>query len=232
MVTPLDLQEQEQVDALKAFWRRYGGWITWVLVAALAAYAGWNGWQIYQQRQAAQAAAMFDELDRAAAAADVDKVSRVFADLRERYPGTAFAQQGGLVAAKALADKERLEPSRGALAWVAEHAVDPEIRAVAHIRLAGVLLDEKKFDEALRHLEPSKVSGFEALAADRRGDVLAALGRTAEAVAAYQAAWRDLPVAQDYRRVLEAKLAALGAPADAKVAPGGAVAPAAAGASR
>ena len=45
MATSLDLQEQEQVDALKAFWKQYGNLITWVLTLALAAFAAWNGWQ-------------------------------------------------------------------------------------------------------------------------------------------------------------------------------------------
>ena len=211
MATPLDLQEQEQVDALKAFWQRYGNLITWVLVAVLGAFAAWNGWQLYQRKQAEQAGAMFDELDRAAAAADADKVARVFADLKDRYPSTVYAQQAGLVAAKALVDKGKPDDARAALAWVAEKGSHEDLSALARLRLAGVLLDAQKYDEALAQLDAAKLGGFAALGSDRRGDVLVAQGRSADAVAAYQAAWKGMPESLDYRRLVEAKLTALGA---------------------
>jgi predicted negative regulator of RcsB-dependent stress response len=211
MATPLDLQEQEQVDALKAFWQRYGNLITWVLVLVLGAFAAWNGWQLYQRKQAEQAGAMFDELDRAAAAADVDKVARVFADLKERHPRTVHAQQAGLVAAKVQLDKGKEDDARATLAWVADTGRHEDLAALARLRLAGVLLDAKKYDEALAQLDAAKLGGFAALGADRRGDVLAAQGRATDAVAAYQAAWKGIPESMDYRRLVEAKLTALGA---------------------
>ena len=211
MVTPLDLQEQEQVDALKAFWRRYGNLITWVLVLVLGGFAAWNGWQLYQRKQAEQAGAMYDELERAAAAADVEKVSRVFADIKERYARTVYAQQAGLLAAKVQLDKDKADDARATLAWVAESGRHPDLSALARLRLAGVLLDARKYDEALVQLEPSRLGAFAALGADRRGDVLLAQGRQADAQAAYQAAWKELPDSIDYRRLVEAKLSALGA---------------------
>lgn len=211
MANPLDLQEQEQVDALKAFWQRYGNLITWVLVLVLGGFAAWNGWQLYQRKQAEQAGAIFDELDRAAAAADVDKVSRAFADLKERYPRTVYAQQGGLVAAKVLLDKGKADDARATLSWVVDSGRHEDLAALARLRLAAVLLDAKKYDEALAQLDASRLGAFAALGADRRGDVLVAQGRSADAVAAYQAAWKGLPESLDYRRLVEAKLTALGA---------------------
>ena len=211
MATSLDLQEQEQVDALKAFWQRYGNLITWVLVLVLGAFAAWNGWQLYQRKQAEQAGAMFDELDRAATADDAEKVARVFADLKERYPRTVYAQQAGLVAAKVLIDKGKPDDARATLTWVADSGRHEDLSALARLRLAGVLLDAQKYDEALAQLDATKLGGFAALGADRRGDVLVAQGRSADAVAAYQSAWKGLPESLDYRRLVEAKLTALGA---------------------
>lgn len=211
MATQLDLQEQEQLDAVKAFWKQYGNLITWVLLLAVGAFAAWNGWNWYQRDQASKAAAMFDELDRSARAGDAERVGRIFADLRERFPRTAFAQQGGLVAAKVQADKGRIDDARASLAWVAQHGADDDLRSLAHLRAAGLLLDAKKPDEALKELDAAKSPAFEPLVADRRGDVLAAQGKKAEAVAAYQAAYKGLPESQDYRRVVEAKLTAAGA---------------------
>ena len=81
MATHLDLEEQEQLDQLKAFWNTYGTLITWVVLIAAAAVLSWNGWQYYQRRQAAQAAALYDELDRAVQSGEADRVQR---GLRER----------------------------------------------------------------------------------------------------------------------------------------------------
>lgn len=211
MATQLDLQEQEQLDALKAFWNRQGNLITWLLVLVLAAYAGWNGWQWYQRDQAAKAGAMFDELDRAARAGDAERSGRIFADLQARYPRTAQAQQGGLLAARVQFDKGQADAARATLAWVAEHAVEDEMRTVARLRLAALQAEGKQYDEALKTLQAATATGFEGLVADRRGDVLLAQGKPAEARAAYEAAHQALGERVDYRRLVEAKLTALGA---------------------
>ena len=211
MASPLDLQEQEQLDDLKAFWKTYGNLITWVLVLALGAFAAWNAWNSYQREQGFKAGAMFDELERAAQAGDVDKTTRVFADLKERYPGTAFTQQGGLAAAKLQFEKGKPDLAKASLTWVAETGAEEELRAIARLRLAGLLLDGKKYDDALRQLDGAKAAGFEALVADRRGDVLAAQGKAEEAKAAYQSAWKLMDEKVEYRRLIDAKLTALGA---------------------
>jgi len=226
MATQLDLQEQEQLDALKAFWKTYGNLVTWLLILALAAVAGWNGWNWWQRDQAVKAGAMFDELERAAVAGDADRTGRIFGDLKERFPRTAFTQQGGLAAAKVQFDKGQVDAAMGTLTWLAENASEDEIRTIARLRLAGLLSDGKKYDEALKQIDAAKAAGFEALAQDRRGDVLSAMGKPAEARAAYQAAWAAMEEKVEYRRLVEAKLTALGAP------PAAAAASAASGAAR
>lgn len=211
MASPLDLQEQEQLDALKSFWKTYGNLITWVLVAALGAYGAWNGWQWYQRDQGLKAGAMYDELDRAVTAGDVERASRVFGDLRTRFGGTAWAAQGGLATARLQFDKGQADASRATLAWVAEQAAQDELRAIARLRLAALDLEAKKHAEALAHLDAIKVEAFAALAADRRGDVLAAQGKAAEAKATYQKAYAAMDEKAEFRRIVEAKLTALGA---------------------
>lgn len=220
MATQLDLQEQEQLDALKAFWNKQGNLITWTLVLVLGAFAAWNGWNYWQREQALKAGAMFEELDRAAAAGDADKAGRVFADLKQRFPGTAFAQQGGLTAAKVQVAKGQADAAKATLTWVAENGVEDEMRTIARLRLAAVQADAKQYDEALKTLDAAKAEGFEGLVADRRGDVLLAQGKKDEARAAYQAAYKALDEKVDYRRLVEAKLTTLGAaPAAAASAP-------------
>ncbi len=215
MANSLDLQEQEQLDDLKAFWKSYGNLITWVLTACLLAFAGWNAWGWYQRDQATRASAMFDELDKAATAGDADRAGRVFGDLKARFGGTAFAQQGGLLAARVQFDKGQADAARASLGWVAENAQEDEYRSIARLRLAGLLLEAKQYDAALKALDA--VAGkdgakeFAALAADRRGDVLLAQGKKDEARAAYQIAFKTMSDKLDYRRLVEAKLTALGA---------------------
>jgi predicted negative regulator of RcsB-dependent stress response len=217
MATQLDLQEQEQVDALKAFWSQYGNLITWTLTLALAAFAGYNYWQKHQRDQSALAGTMFDELERAAAAGDADKTGKVFGDLKEHYPRTIYAVQGGLLAARVQNDKAKPEAALASLAWVAEHG-DDEYKAVARLRWAGLLADAKKYDEALAQLDLIKVPAFAALASDRRGDVLLIQGKKDAAKAAYLAAWNGMDATVKYRFVVESKLTALAAAPSASAA--------------
>ena len=217
MATHLDLEEQEQLDQLKAFWKQYGNLITWTLTLVLAGFAAWNGWNWWQREQAVKASAMYDELDKAAQAGDAERAGGIFKDMRERFPRTAFTEQGGLLAAKVQVDKNQSDAALATLTWVAENAVETEYRTVARLRLAGLLVDRKKYDEALKQLEGADAKEFEALVADRRGDVLLAQGKTEEAKAAYTQAWKAMDEKVGYRRLIDAKLTSLGAapPAEA-----------------
>src|SRR5262245_18544536 len=120
MATHLDLDEQEQLDQLKSFWKQYGNLITWTLAIALLGYAGWQGWNYWQRDQAAKAAAMFDALEVAASAGDAEKSTRVFSDMKDRFPRTAFTQQAALLAAKVQSQKGQADAARASLTWAAE----------------------------------------------------------------------------------------------------------------
>ena len=223
MATNLDLEEQEQLDQLKAFWKKYGNLITWLLIAALGSYAAWNGWNWWQRDQGVKAGSMYDQLDKAVQAGDVDQAARVFADLKSRFPGTAFTEQGGLLTAKLQFEKGKADDALATLAWVESNATEAEYQTIARLRAAGVLLDQKKYDEALKRLDAivlkdAAAAEFGALADDRRGDVLLAQGKADDAKAAYTKAWTAMDAKVDYRRLIEAKLTALGAaPPTAKV---------------
>ena len=211
MANQLDLQEQEQLDDLKAFWKQYGNLITWVVTAVLLAFAGWNGWGLWQRDQATKAAALFEALDQAAASGDAQRTGQAFDDMKDRYPRTAFTQQGGLLAAKVQADKGQADRSKAILAWVADNALEDEYRTIARLRLAAQLLDAKQYDEAHKQLEGAKAPTFAGLVEDRRGDILMAQGKSDAAKTAYAAAYKALDEKVEYRRIVEAKLTALGA---------------------
>jgi predicted negative regulator of RcsB-dependent stress response len=205
-----DLEEQEQIEALKTWWRRNGRLVMLAVLAAALAFAAVTGWRQYQERQGTQASQLYAELERAAQAADAKKIDELARQIRERYSGTAYAPLAALLAAKSSFDAGDLKTSGEHLAWAMEHAADEETQAVARLRLAGVRLDEKQYDEALRLLGQKHPDAFAGLYADLRGDVLVAQGKLPEAKAAYTQALEKLDAEATYRLVVQAKLDGIG----------------------
>ncbi|MBB1076933.1 tetratricopeptide repeat protein [Rhodoferax sp. 4810] len=210
MANHLDLEEQEQLDQLKHFWKQYGNAITWALIAVLAAFASWNFYNYWQRSQANQAAALFDEVERSIQSGDTAKIDRVFSDMKERFAATTYAQQSGLLAAQHFAKAGKPDSAKAALTWVAEKSSDTGYQAIAKLRLAGVLMDAKDFDGALSQLGGKFPAGFEALVADRTGDILALQGNSAKASEQYLKAYKAFEPSTEYRRLVEVKLNALG----------------------
>jgi predicted negative regulator of RcsB-dependent stress response len=210
MANHLDLEEQEQLDEIKHFWKQYGNAITWVLIVVLGCYAAWNGYQYWQRSQAAQAAAMFDEVDRLAREGDADKLQRAFDDMKSRFASTAYAPQAGLLVAKTLYDAGKVDGAKDALTWVAEKSTDTGYASVGRLRLAGLLMDNKAYDEALKVLDTGMSEEFSALRADRRGDILLAQGKKPEAKDEFLKAFKLLDERTDYRRLVLVKLNSLG----------------------
>lgn len=210
MANHLDLEEQEQLDQIKHFWKQYGNAITWVLIVVLGAFASWNFYQYWQRSQAVQAAALFDEVDRAVQSSDLTRIDRVFADMKDRFPSTAYAQQSGLLVARQYVNLGKPDSAKAALTWVASKSSDAGYQAVAKLRLAAIFMEAKDFAAALGQLDGVFPPSFEPLVADRKGDVYALQGTKEKAVAEYQNAFRLFDAGTDYRRLVEVKLNALG----------------------
>jgi predicted negative regulator of RcsB-dependent stress response len=210
MASHLDLEEQEQLANFKHFWNQYGNLISWLVIVALLGYAGWIGWQTWQRKAGVEAAALYDELDRASQARDIAKVERVWADVQAQAGRMLQGQQAGLLAARALQEAGKTEAARAALAWVSNKTGDEALAAVARLRLAGLELDAKAPEAAIKALEAQPPAAFEGLFADRRGDALMVLGQRDAAREAYLKAHAALPEGADVRRIVEAKLSALG----------------------
>ena len=210
MASHLDLEEQEQLEELKHFWKRYGNLITWILIAVLAVVAGWNGYQYWQRNQSAQAAAMFDEVQKVAQTNDPDKLLRAFGDMKERYVRTAYAAQAGLQVGQILFDAGKVEAASDVLQWVVDQSSDPAYAAIARLRLAGVLVERKQDAQALKLLDVDLGPEFAALRADRRGDIFSLQGDKEKAKTEYLAAYKALDSQEQYRHLVEVKLNALG----------------------
>jgi predicted negative regulator of RcsB-dependent stress response len=219
MANQLDLEEQEQLAEIKHFWNTYGNLITWVMIVVFGSIAAWNGWNYWQRTQAAQASAMYDEVERAAQAGDTSRVERAFADMKDKFGGTTYAQQAGLLAAAVMVDKGNIDAAKATLGWVADKASDEGYRAVARLRLASVLVEAKAYDEALKQLAADFPKEFAPLVADRRGDIYKLQGKSAEAKAEYEKAYKGLDDRADYRRLVEVKLTSLGVDPKQLIAP-------------
>ena len=221
MAQQLDLQEQEQVDALKAFWAKYGNLIMWAVTLVLAAFAGWSYWMKLDRDKASSASTMYGELQTAADAGDPKRAAQIFGDMQAKAPKTTFTQLGALLLAKTQSDKGDAVNATANLQWVADNGND-ENAAVAHMRLAGLLADAKKYDDALKQLALVKPASFAALVSDRRGDIELAQGQSDAAIKAYKVAYDGLPATTQYRLLVEAKLTKLGAAPAASAASGAA----------
>jgi predicted negative regulator of RcsB-dependent stress response len=210
MANHLDLEEQEQLDQLKHFWKQYGNPITWLLIAVLGMVASWNGYQYWQRSQSQQAAAMFDEFERVARSGDLQKTERAFSDMKERFASTMYAQQAGLQVAKIAYSAGNTDMAKVALTWVIEKSSDKGYASIARLRLASLLVESKAYDEALTLLKGDIAQEFSALAADRQGDILSAQGKKNEAKVEYQKAFAQFEERTEYRRLVDVKLNALG----------------------
>lgn len=185
---PLDLEEQEKVAELRAWWAQNGTLITGALLVAAIAAAGWSGWHWHQRGQAVEASALYEVLSKAAQDKDAKGLRDAGGTLVESYPRTLYASMGALLSAKYYFDQNDLKAARAQLEWVIERSPSDELRDIARLRLGAVLLDEKAYDEALKAAEAPHGAAFDAQFAALKGDVLVARKQAADAKAAYRVA--------------------------------------------
>jgi predicted negative regulator of RcsB-dependent stress response len=204
-----DLEEQEQLAELKAWWAKYGNFILTVVTVVLLGFAAYNGWQWYQREQAGQAAGVYGQLENALAAQDAEKAGAFAEMLTSKYGRTAYASMAALQAARLQAASGMPDRARESLQWVIDNSGQAELRAIARVRLAGVLLDEKKYDDALKVLNAETPASHGAAVADRRGDLLVAQNKPDEARAAYSEALKRADEQHPLRQLIQLKLDAL-----------------------
>ena len=210
-----DLEEQEQISELKAWWAQYGNFVvTLALVAALAS-VGWQAWNWYQNRNAGEAGALYYAVQQAAEQQDAQKARDAAGRLIGEHGGTVSAQLGALLSAALQFETGDLANARAQLEWADDKGKDAALRDLARLRLAAVLLQQGEHDAALARLQAAPTASYKARFDDLRGDVLAAQGKKAEARAAWQAAIDGLAAegeeAVTLREVVRVKLESLGA---------------------
>ncbi len=207
-----DLEEQEQIDQLRAWWGKYGTLVSTGLLIAAIILGGWRGWQWYQNHQSGQARGYFEALEEATRQSGDESVARINAamkTLRDEYAATDYAARGALVAAAALQTRDQLAAARAQLEWLAQ-SKNIALVPVAKLRLAGLLVDQKDYDAALAQLNDAPAA-FAGLFDDRRGDILAAQGKSAQARDAWKKALEAIGPASPLAPVVKLKIDALGA---------------------
>ena len=205
-----DLEEQEQLDTLKTWWKMHGNLVTTVITVFCLAIISWQGWNWYQRSQSTQASAIYGVLEQAVASRDAQKIKGAAGELAEKFGRTPYASLAALLAAKQSFQVGDLKTAKAQLAWAADNGKD-EIKDIARLRLAEVQLDEKAYDDALKQLEVSHSAIFDARFLELKGDVLVAQEKKAEARAAYKAA-QDKTIGKPSagRELLQQKLDSLG----------------------
>lgn len=206
----LDLQEQEQLETLKAWWKENGNLILGVVLVVVVALAGWRGWQYYQHKQSNEAATLFAGFVVQLEGNDIKRVNDAAAAVMDKYASTAYASRAALAAAQANQQVKDVARAKAQLQWVIEHASEASLKDVARLRLAAVLLDETNYADALKLLEASHPASFDGLYADLKGDVLSAQGKNAEAKAAYKLAYEKTDAKSVYRNLIQMKMDAIG----------------------
>jgi predicted negative regulator of RcsB-dependent stress response len=205
-----DLEEQEQLDAIKSWWKQYGNFVTLAVVLFVVGVLGTQGWRYYQGKKSAEAGALFSTVQLAVETNDLKKIREQAGQVIDKYPSSGFAVRAALFAAKANQDLGDSKSAKAQLQWVLDHSKSDEIKDAARLKLAGLLLDEKAYDEALKQLETKHGKSFDGLYEDMRGDVLAASGKTPEAISAYKIVLEKLEPNSAYRSLVQIKLEGLG----------------------
>jgi predicted negative regulator of RcsB-dependent stress response len=214
---PLDLEEQEQLDQLKAFWQKYRNLITGFVTVALLAYAAYSGYQWWRNSQALEASKLYETMVGAIAKGDKEQTLRAADDLQKDFARTPYAPMSSLIAARIASDAGDSAKALDYLRWAAKNASNDGYLALAKMRLVSQLIEqggEKDFAEADQILKDKPVAGFDALWLERRGDWYLAQKKNEQAKASYQEAWKKLDQAKEFpeeaRRLLKVKLDAVG----------------------
>ena len=204
-----DLEEQEQLDEFKAWWKQNGKMVTSLLVAVLVGYAAFQGWHFYQNKQSVEASTQYQEL-LVVDEKDLKIIQAKSAMLMESFSGTPYAGRAALFAAKANYQANEVKSAKAQLDWAIKNAKETSVSALSSLQLANILAEEKDFEGALKLLNASHDAGFDGLFADLKGDVLVSLGKNVEAKEAYQQALIKLEPKGKFRALTQQKLESLG----------------------
>ncbi len=204
-----DLEEQEQLDEFKAWWKKNGSMTTNIVLAGLVAYAAWQGYHYFQNKKAVEASSLYQTL----VVTEPTKTAEIKAQsakLMEDFSGTPYAGRAAVFAAKTNFAANDSKSAKSQLEWAIKNAKESAVKAIAGLQLAGILYEEKNYDEANTVLAAIADKGYEGLKANLQGDVFLAQGKQAEAKKSYAAALENLDEKGKLHQYTQQKLESLG----------------------
>lgn len=197
-------EDEAQVEQLRRWWRENWMALAGGLVLGLAGIFGWEAWQTSRDAKAEQASHIYEDLKRLSADRH-DQATALADQLAEDYAGTPYAAQAALRVAGRSAERGEWDAARAKLEWVVRNSGDAGLQKVARLRLARVLWQQGRPDEALAQLEIGEGDAFASLYLELRGDIQLAKGDPAAARSAYEKAMQLGPAATS-REGLQRKL--------------------------
>ncbi|MEY4763033.1 MAG: inner membrane protein YfgM [Pseudomonadota bacterium] len=182
------LEEGEQWEALKAWFRENGLAIAAGALIGIFALFGWRWWQSRAETQSVAASEAYEGVLSGTDGADLEKALKNLEQFKESHSGSAYAAPAQLAMAKLHVARNELDKAAAQLRAVADGAKDPQLRDVATLRLARVQIAQDKPDDALKTLGTADRGAFQTYFAEIRGDALHAKGDNAGALREYEAA--------------------------------------------
>jgi len=204
-----DLEEQEKIDGLKSWWEVYGTLAIIIVATFVAGIFGTQAWKYYQKQQSDQTVELFISLQGIDESGDSEKIRDAARLLTEGFPDSGYASRAALISARASIDKKNIKNAKNQLQWVLVNTEEVELKDIARLRLAGLLLDEKKYDEALKLLKSKHSEFFDSLYGDLKGDIYADKGSISEARTAYKMAMSKTDKKETRYKIIQMKLDAL-----------------------
>lgn len=177
--------EDEQVEALKKWWKENGKSVIGGIVLGAAIIGGWQGWQGWQRSAGEAGSMMYDTLRQAVRSGQIDEAIEQGKRLIGEYGSSAYASFAGLDLARLAYQKGEKSAARGHLEWVADSAPDPTLREVARLRLARLLMDMGETEALAALLDQAPLQAFAGEFDVLRGDLARVQGDRAAARQAY-----------------------------------------------
>jgi predicted negative regulator of RcsB-dependent stress response len=216
------LTEEEQIAALKNWWKQNGNSLLIGVGAALAVVFGWQTYQNSIVQEKTQASMLYQQLVTSATqdaftrnqeeGVSVDFAAR---ELKEKFSGSEYALYGALFMARELVRKNELDAALSELDYVTANTEDARLMHIANGRKARILSAQGKHDEALALLNAA-LEEFVPQYLEQVGDIKLKQNDTEGALAAYQDAWNRIKDKPETLPMLSVKLADLGVLTDAE----------------
>lgn len=208
-----DHEEEEQIEALEAWWKENGTAVIWGIAAGFAMLFGWRYWQNYQFQQSQVASSLYDIVLSAPQLPNSQQVDDNAQKILSEHTNTGYAALTSLLKASRHLEAGQTQPAQANLQWAIDNSSLPELKAIGHLRLAKLLINNNDFDGANKSLAAVTNAAFQSAVDELRGDMLVAQQKPTEAVAAYEKALKDESLAQQHRQWLQLKRDNLGSQA-------------------